>query len=142
MNTSFECHKCSNPVTRPLYPNNSSNNVNYLKYLRSANPSSLYFSDVTPIEVFTHICELKNNSSSGPTDIPNIFIKMIATQLSYILTYLVNRSFTEGYFPKLLKVGKQTPVYKGGENYFSNYRPITVCNSIAKIFEKLARTRL
>ena len=150
INASLECHKCSPPnevlhcsTTNYINDNcNISNQNKYLQYLKSANVKSIYFSDVSPNEVYVHICELKNNSSSGPSDIPNIFNKMIAYQLAYILTYLVNRSFKEGYFPKLLKVGKQTPVFKSGENYFSNYRPITVCNSIAKIFEKLARTRL
>ena len=151
INSSLECHKCSTPdevvhfSSTKYINNNSINNSNknqYLQYLRLANVNSIYFSDVTPNEVLGHIFELKNNSSSGPSDIPNIFMKIIALQLAFILTYLVNRSFKEGYFPKLLKVGKQTPVFKSGENYFSNYRPITVCNSIAKIFEKLARTRL
>ena len=35
-----------------------------------------------------------------------------------------------------LKIGKQTPVFKGGNNILSNYRPITVVNSVAKVFEK------
>ena len=105
--------------------NNSINNSNkkqYLQYLRLANVNSIYFSDVTPNEVLGHIFELKNNSSSGPSDIPNIFMKIIALQLAFILTYLVNRSFKEGYFPKLLKIGKQTPVFKSGENYLGGER--------------------
>ena len=44
--------------------------------------------------------------------------------------------------PECLKIGKQTPVSKGGANIVSNYRPITVVNSIAKIFEKVVNVRL
>ena len=44
--------------------------------------------------------------------------------------------------PKCLKIGKQTPIFKGGDNVLTNYRPITVVNSIAKIFEKNVCSRL
>lgn len=43
---------------------------------------------------------------------------MINIQLSYIITYLVNRSFNGGYFPKALKVGKQTPAFNGVKTIF------------------------
>ena len=43
--------------------------------------------------------------------------------------------------PECLKIGKQNPVFKGGANIVSNYRPITVVNSIAKIFEKVDSVR-
>jgi hypothetical protein len=41
-----------------------------------------------------------------------------------------------------MKVGKQTPVHKGGEMIVNNYRPITVCSSIAKILIKVVRDRV
>ncbi|MCP3679479.1 MAG: reverse transcriptase family protein, partial [Gammaproteobacteria bacterium] len=41
-----------------------------------------------------------------------------------------------------LKIGKQTPVHKGGDICLSNYRPITVCSSISKILEKVVRDRV
>ena len=44
--------------------------------------------------------------------------------------------------PNCLKIGKQTPVSKTGLNIISDYRPITVCNSISKIFEKVVKSRL
>ena len=44
--------------------------------------------------------------------------------------------------PSCLKIGKQTPIFKGGDNVLANYRPITVVTSIAKIFEKSVCSRL
>ena len=44
--------------------------------------------------------------------------------------------------PECLKIGKPTPVFKGGDNILSNYRPIMVVNSIAKVFEKAVNARL
>ena len=41
-----------------------------------------------------------------------------------------------------MKIGKQTPVHKGGDICVKNYRPITVCNSISKILEKIVRDRI
>ena len=67
---------------------------------------------------------------------------MLSFPLSYMISYIANRSLISGYVPNTLKVGKQTPIFKNGINSFSNYRPITVVNSIAKIIEKLAAKRL
>ena len=44
--------------------------------------------------------------------------------------------------PECLKIGKQTPVFKGGAKIVTNYRPITGVKSIAKIFEKVVGVRL
>ena len=42
-----------------------------------------------------------------------------------------------------LKIGKQTPVFKGDVNIISNYYPpINVVNSIVKIIEKVVSARL
>ena len=86
--------------------------------------------------------KLKNSSSPGPVPVPNEFFKLIALPLSNLLSYLVNRSMGTGYVPNCLKIGKQTPVHKGGELKISNYRPITVCSSISKILEKIVRVRV
>ena len=47
-----------------------------------------------------------------------------------------------GYVPKSFKIGKQTPIHKGGEIKVQNYRPITVCSSISKVLEKVVRDRV
>ena len=47
-----------------------------------------------------------------------------------------------GYVPRSLKIGKQTPIHKGGDTCVQNYRPITVCSSLSKILEKVVRDRV
>ena len=47
-----------------------------------------------------------------------------------------------GYVPKIFKIGKQTPVFKDGEISVVNFRPITVCNCLSKILEKVVRIRI
>ena len=85
---------------------------------------------------------LKSNKNPEPLKFSNHFLKLLNSHISPLISSLINRSFDESLMPKCLKIGKQTPVFKGGVNILSNYRPITVVNSIAKIFEKAVNARL
>ena len=99
--------------------------------------------DTDEYEIYNIINTLKSNKSPGPLQFSNHFIKLLNQNLSPIISHLVNRLFHEAIMPECLKIGKQTPVFKGGKNIVSNYyRPITVVNSIAKIFEKVVSVRL
>ena len=120
------------PTTVPSFKN----------YLPQSAKQSMYFKETDPAEVLNFINKLKDNCSTGDIDIPNQFLKIIGFPLSYLISYIANRSILSGYMPNILKVGKQTPIFKSGENWFSNYRPITVVNSISKIIEKLVGDRL
>ena len=95
-----------------------------------------------PKEVYKLLQQLKNKSSSGPLQISNVFLKLIAHKLAIPLTVAINKSMDTGYVPSVLKIGKQTPVFKSGEHRINNFRPITVCNAFSKIMEKVVRTRL
>ena len=56
------------------------------------------------------------------------------------LHYLINLSLGTGFFPKQMKVSKIIPLYKTGsgeKNNFSNYRPISIISSFAKLTEKI-----
>ena len=116
----------------------------YLHYVNKCKPVDNYLvlEDTNINEVYSHIIKLKNSSSPGPVDIPNGFIKLVAEPLSYLLVCLINRSMGIGYVPRSLKIGKQTPIHKGGDICVQNYRPITVCSSLSKILEKVVRDRV
>ena len=115
--------------------------THYLSKSKAVN-DYLVLNDTNIDEVYKQITKLKNGSSPGPCDIPNCFIKKLGLPLAEILTNVINRSMNSGYVPKVMKVGKQTPVHKGGDVCIKNYRPITVCLSIAKILEKIVRDRV
>ena len=115
--------------------------THYLSRTKAIN-EYLVLNDTNADEVYKHILKLKNGSSPGPCDIPNCFIKKLGLPLADILTNVINRSMNSGYVPQVMKVGKQTPVHKGGDICIKNYRPITVCLSIAKILEKIVRDRV
>ena len=43
------------------------------------------------------------------------------------LTYLINKSFSEGIFPTELKLARLVPILKAGDPMFlTNYRPISI----------------
>ena len=120
------------------------NTRHFKEFMKSIKPNSNYFNmdNCTVDEVKKHIMQLKSSSSPGPLKIPNQFLKLIGEELAYPLHIAINKSMSAGYFPSILKIGKQTPVHKAGEHHVSNFRPITVCNSFAKILEKVVRDRL
>ena len=82
---------------------------------------------------------LNQNKCPGPLKFSNHFLKLLNSHISPLISSLINRSFDESLMPECLKIGKQTPVSKGGDIILSNYRPITVVNSIAKVFEKAVK---
>ena len=54
-----------------------------------------------------------------------------------ILTKLFNECITTGYFPQAFKTAKEIPIYESGQaDMCSSYRPISILNLFAKIFEK------
>ena len=98
--------------------------------------------DTNSFEVEKLIKNLKDRSSSGPLIIPNNLKKLLADPLSPILAHIINMSINLGYVPEIFKTGKQTPVFKDGEISVKIFWPISVCNSLSKILEKVARSRL
>ena len=69
-------------------------------------------------------------------------IFFIEDPLQGLLLKFFKVTFKDSYMPSCLKIGKQTPIFKG-DNLIASYRPITaVVNSIAKIFEKSVSSRL
>ena len=54
------------------------------------------------------------------------------------MTYLINRSFSEGVCPEELKLARVLPILKAGDpSQIANYRPISVLTFFSKVFEKI-----
>ena len=70
-------------------------------------------------------------------------LKRIALHISGHLSGFINYFMQLGIFPKLLKIGKISPVFKKDDaQLFDNYRPISVLPIFGKIFEKILYDRL
>ena len=68
---------------------------------------------------------------------------MSAPILIPALDKIFNLSSTSGVYPDKLKIAKVVPIHKKGDHTsLNNYRPISILNTINKIFEKILHVRL
>ncbi len=114
-----------------------------MEYLGPKLNKSFFLSPTDPIEVSKVISNLPNKKSSGYDSFNSLFVKKIAIQIADPLSKLVNKSFTDGIVPDLMKLAKVVPVYKSKDKeLFTNYRPISLLPIFSKVIEKLVHCRL
>ena len=112
-------------------------------FLTSSISSSFTFSLVTEEEVLKIIKKLKPKSSYGHDGVSTILLKFIASNISILLTKIINQSLCTGIFPDKLKIAKVKPIYKKDDPHLpDNYRPISLLPAISKVFEKVAYIQL
>lgn len=106
------------------------------------NNKTIFLKPVTLTEIDSIINSLKSTKSLGMDRIPISIIKRLHN-INYSIWVLCNRMLQEGIFPNCLKKGIIKLKYKkGNRDELKNYRPITILNSISKIFEKVLKTRI
>lgn len=82
--------------------------------------------------------KLKQDSTSGPDNVPPIVLKNCANAFSYPLHELFNWSLSLGVFPKSWKTSYVIPISKGGDkSNVENYRPIAKISTIPKVLESI-----
>ena len=119
------------------------NNTEYKQYLGSPAGQSMLLYKITQKEILTSINLLKTSNSSGPDEITSKFVKISAPILTPALEKIFNLALTLGVYPHKLKIAKVIPIYKKGDSsLIKNYRPISILNTINKIFEKILHSRL
>ena len=85
------------------------------------------------------MCTIDEKKSVGLDKIPNKLLKMAASVVAPSLTAIFSASICTRIFPQEWKSSRVSPVYKNGtRNNPSNYQPISVIPTVAKIFEKLS----
>ena len=73
----------------------------------------------------------------------NRVLKAVRDNIAPSLTDLFNASIKAKIFPDDFKIARVTPIFKNGEtNNLGNYRPISILDSIASVFEKLLHKQL
>jgi exonuclease III len=101
----------------------------------------LRYTDVN--ELTQIINSLNPCSANGIDGIPLSIVKYCYNIVALLLVSEFNRCIDFGTFPDKLKISKTIPIYKAGQKTEpSNYRPISIQNCFAKIFEKLIYKRL
>jgi hypothetical protein len=97
----------------------------------------------TEEEIQSIISNMNGSAANGYDNISVKFLKKLNVSLSPILTRLMNQDFSNGRFPEELKIARVKPIFKGGDPLvLSNYRPISILNSISKVYESVIRRRL
>ncbi len=96
------------------------------------------FPEVTKSMIDTIIKNLNINTANGPDNISNKFIKETKDCLLIPLQYIFNYSLLHGVYPKQWKLSNWTPLHKKDSIYKrENYRPISLCNNLGKILDKI-----
>ena len=99
--------------------------------------NSFFLEPIVEEEVVYYIRAMYPSRSTGRHGIPAKYIKMSGSVIAPVLTNIFNACISTGYFPKVLKTAEVVPIFKKGERELcSNYRPISILNPFAKLFEK------
>ena len=86
---------------------------------------------------------LKVNKAAGLDKIPARLVRDAEVELAPSLTYLINKSITDGTVPALWKVARVTPLYKSEDKLLvENYRPISVLPVLSEVLERVVHTQM
>ena len=98
---------------------------------------------ITPNMLLEMAGKMKSKTSCGPDGISTKLLKIILPQILTPLCYLFNLLLQSGYIPIQLKTAKVIPVFKSGDkNSYTNYRPISLLNSLSKLLEKIVAKQM
>ena len=95
------------------------------------------FKEIDFCDTKNAIMSLRNTPTMGTDGIPTIVLKELAWVLAPYMSYLINITFRTGKFPLKWKEGIVTPIFKKGQrNLKTNYRPVTITNSLSKVVKR------
>ena len=114
------------------------NNASLPDLVPSVVRSQLNSISFSPLEVESILKTLAVGKASGPNALSNRILREIASEISFPFCSLFNQSLRTGIVPTSYKEANVCPVPKTGDLFkVSKYRPISLLNSEAKLFEKL-----
>ena len=112
--------------------------LNFDEFLKNKVEDDFKFSRISEVDILQIIRQMKPKISSGADFISNKLLKQIAPIIITPLHHLINLSLEAGYIPDELKLAKVIPVFKDGNKHeYTNYRPISLLSSFAKLLEKV-----
>lgn len=94
-------------------------------------------------DIKSAIDKMKPSFSITSDGLPSIFLKKCASSLEVPLAILFNTSLCNGVVPKIWKTSFITPIFKAGDRSdITNYRPITMLGSVAKLLDSIVAEKL
>lgn len=94
-------------------------------------------------EYFEILDVISKKPSRGFDDIPGNVLKAAGIYIMHPLMHIINSSFTQGTFPRMLKLAKVIPVFKKDDpEDIANYRPINILSLFSRFFETAVKTRI
>lgn len=117
------------------YPYFDPNNVAHKLTLNSIEVSHSYI-----LKLLQNLDDTKGPGSDG---IPPLFYKRCAEAIATPLVLIFNRCLSEGYCPDIWKTAIIVPVPKKGlKTNITNYRPISILNTLSKLLERVVHDHL
>ena len=114
-----------------------------MSYLTTPSVDSMFLFPTSKDEIITISKKLAKKSSIGPDGIPTNLILESMDELGEVIANCINCSFETGIFPDCLKKATVIPLHKKkSKKDPSNYRPVSLLNSLSKIIEKVIHARL
>ena len=106
-------------------------------------PDTFYFTPTNIYEIGEIFDLIKNKCASGHDGISLKIFSRLPEQALQVLAEAINVLWLKGDFPSILKLSTIVPVHKGGDREeLSNYRPISLLPTLAKVIEKLVKKRV
>ena len=123
-------------------PQSNVSPISFLNDTNSAGHVSSKFHEIAPNNVQLLLQNVNTNKASGIDGISAKILKIAAPCISSSLTLIFNQSILTGVFSNDWKISKLIPIYKSeAKDETTNYRPISIISTVARIFEKLIYTR-
>ena len=108
--------------------------------------NSFSFQEVGTELILSIVQLLQNKTSSGTDGMSNVMLKTIAPYIIKPMHNIFNRSLKNGTVPEDFKCARVIPIYKGKESgspfEYTNYRPISLLQSMSRVLEKLVDRQL
>jgi hypothetical protein len=103
------------------------------------------FSFASASKVARTIQRLKSTEALGIDEIPVSVLKKSVDTLASPIAHLCNRSLATGVVPSGFKVGRLSPIFKGGgksRKEPASYRPVAILPAMSKILEQIVKVDL